>query len=84
MRAMGRLPPPRKPRKPLEPLEVAEYGRFTPGERKAWMSVGRAACLLLALPEQHPMERHEVCHAIHQLQNYLLARIGLRDGSELL
>ena len=47
-------------------------------ERRAWEYVAIAASMVLKLEEQHPMEREEACHAFHQIQNYLMARPGIR------
>lgn len=47
-------------------------------ERAAWEAVREAATAVLALPEEHPMERDEACHAFHQIQHYLMARPVLR------
>lgn len=52
--------------------------QMTFDEREAWELVRDAATACLRLPEQHPMERDEVCHAFHQIQNYLMARPGMR------
>lgn len=55
---------------------------LTADEQVAFVSVTEAASHVLDLPEQHPMERHEVCHAFHALQNYILARPALRSMEE--
>lgn len=47
-------------------------------EIDAFNHLARSANRILALPELHPMERQEVCHEIHVVQNRLLARPGLR------
>jgi len=51
---------------------------WTAQEKEAWNSVKLAAHSCLELPELHHMEREELCHAFHQIQNYLLGRPLLR------
>ncbi len=57
--------------------KMAEAG-LTPAEMHAFFTLAGAATEVLALPTLHPMEREEVCHAFHALQNYVLARPGVR------
>lgn len=47
-------------------------------ELEIWNALAGIAGKFLQLPELHPMERHEVSHEFHALQNRLLARVGLR------
>lgn len=47
---------------------------WTPEEKEAWELLGTAATAIMALPEDHPMDKEEYAHAIHVLQNGLLAR----------
>jgi hypothetical protein len=51
---------------------------MTLDEIDAYHHLALSAGRILALPTLHPMEREEVCHDIHVLQNRLLARPGLR------
>lgn len=51
---------------------------MTEAEVDLWYDLARFAGGMLALPEQHQMERAEVCTEIHVLQNRLLARPGMR------
>lgn len=56
---------------------------FTEAEADCWELAGRLAGCLLDLPDLHPMEDHEVAHAIHVIQNRLLARVTYRKYREL-
>jgi hypothetical protein len=51
---------------------------MTAAEIDAWYVLADAAGRMLRLPVLHSMEREEVCHDFHKLQNRLLARPGLR------
>lgn len=51
---------------------------MSPEEFEAWETLAEALGMILRLPTQHPMEKEEVAHAGHQLQNYLLGRFSYR------
>ncbi len=53
-------------------------GGYKDDEIFAWIKTAEAATACLALGELHQMEREEVCHSFHQIQNYLLGRVGMR------
>lgn len=63
---------------PPAPADLLRAG-LTEAEARAWEKLGAAAAALLALPELHPMEREEACHALHRLQDYLLSRPAMRS-----
>ncbi len=58
--------------------ESLKRARFTDEEIDAWKAVAEAANKCLALPKLHGMERHELCHYFHLIQDQILARLGLR------
>ena len=47
---------------------------FTEAEADCWILVAKAAGSFFDLPKLHPMDEHEVAHAIHVIQNKLLSR----------
>ena len=47
---------------------------FTEAEADCWILVAKAAGSFFELPKLHPMDEHEVAHAIHVIQNKLLSR----------
>jgi hypothetical protein len=51
---------------------------LTGDEIVAWKAVADAANRCLGLPFLHGMERHELCHYFHLIQDSILARAGLR------
>ena len=52
-------------------------------EAECWLQTSRAAAAFFALPELHPMDGHEVAHAIHVVQQKLLSRPAYRQYKEL-
>lgn len=61
---------------------VLEAG-LTEAEADCWKATAEAAGKFLALPKLHPMDDHEVAHAIHVIQNKLLSRPTYRKYLEL-
>lgn len=54
---------------------------MTQAEAEVWDAVGTASGKYLRLTEtepHHPMEREEVCHAIHVVQGWLAGRPFMR------
>jgi hypothetical protein len=47
---------------------------MTEAEADCWEQTARAAGKFFALPKLHPMDDHEVAHAIHIIQHKLLSR----------
>ena len=47
---------------------------FTEEEAECWMLAASVAGTFFDLPDLHPMDDQEVAHAIHVVQNKLLAR----------
>ncbi|GEM85183.1 hypothetical protein [Meiothermus hypogaeus] len=60
-----------------ERRRLLDYG-MTPEEVEIWLALGKVAGTLLKLPTLHPNEQEETVRDIHNLQNRLLARVGLR------
>jgi hypothetical protein len=56
---------------------------MTEAEADCWEAVAKAAGKFFELPKLHPMDDHEVAHAIHVVQNKLLARPTYRKYLEL-
>lgn len=52
---------------------------FTAQEREAFEALATAAQKIMHLPLLHPMQEEEYAHAIHDLQNRLMARPKHRD-----
>ncbi len=60
-----------------ERRRLLAYG-MTAQEVEIWLALGKVAGALLQLPTLHPSEQEETVRDIHNLQNRLLARPGLR------
>lgn len=60
-----------------ERQRLLAYG-MTSEEVDIWLALGKVAGALLKLPILHPNEQIETVQNIHNLQNRLLARAGLR------
>jgi hypothetical protein len=56
---------------------------MTEAEADCWEAVAAAAGKFFALPKLHPMDDHEVAHAIHVVQHKLLGRPTYRKYLEL-
>ena len=56
---------------------------MTEAEADCWETIAKAAGMFFELPKLHPMEDHEVSHAIHVVQEKLLARPVYRKYLEL-
>ena len=56
---------------------------MTEAEADCWEAVAHAAGKFFALPKLHPMDDHEVAHAIHVVQHKLLSRPVYRKYLEL-
>jgi hypothetical protein len=56
---------------------------MTADEAECWELVAKAAGKFFSLPKEHPMDDHEVAHAIHVIQNKLLGRPTYRKYLEL-
>jgi hypothetical protein len=54
--------------------EITEY------EQRVVAVLGQAWNMFLELPDLHPSDRQEFMQAIHQAQNIVLARVGLRSS----
>jgi len=55
---------------------------LTEAEADCWVTVARAAGQFFDLPKLHPMDDHEVAHAIHIIQHKLLSRPMYRKYKE--
>jgi hypothetical protein len=51
---------------------------MTEAEADCWVTVAKAAGQFFDLPKLHPMDDHEVAHAIHIIQHKLLSRPAYR------
>src|SRR5918999_5872985 len=51
---------------------------MTDAEIEAWHALERAGARIAALPQLHPMAEHEAAHALHRIEDLLLARPGMR------
>lgn len=51
---------------------------MTEAEADCWALAAKLAGDMFALPELHPMDNHEIAHAVHVVQNKLLARVTYR------
>ena len=51
---------------------------MTEPEIEAWLALERTGARMAALPELHPMAEHEAVHALHRIEDLLLARPGMR------
>jgi hypothetical protein len=56
---------------------------MTEAEADCWVLIALAAGKFLELPKLHPMDDHEVAHAIHIVQHKLLSRPAYRRYKEL-
>jgi hypothetical protein len=56
---------------------------MTEAEADCWETVAKAAGKFFELPKIHPMDDHEVAHAIHVIQHKLLARPTYRKYLEM-
>jgi hypothetical protein len=56
---------------------------MTEAEADCWEATAKAAGLFFSLPKLHPMDDHEVAHAIHVVQQKLLSRPTYRKYLEL-
>ena len=56
---------------------------FTKAEAECWVLAYKLANKFFELPDLHPTDDHEVTHAIHVVQNKLLARPTYRRYREL-
>jgi hypothetical protein len=56
---------------------------FTEEEAECWMLAASVAGKFFILPDLHPMDDHEVAHAIHVVQSKLLSRPVYRRYLEL-
>jgi len=56
---------------------------MTAAEADCWQAVAVAAGKFFELPKLHPMDDHEVAHAIHVIQHKLLSRPAYRHYLEL-
>jgi len=55
---------------------------MTEAEADCWVVVAKAAGQFFDLPKLHPMDDHEVAHAIHIIQHKLLSRPAYRRYKE--
>jgi hypothetical protein len=56
---------------------------MTEAEADCWEAIAKAAGKFFELPKLHPMDDHEVAHAIHVIQNKLLGRPTYRKYLEM-
>ena len=56
---------------------------MTEAEADCWELIAKAAGKFFELPKLHPMDDHEVAHAIHVVQHKLLSRPTYRRYLEL-
>jgi len=82
------LPKPADPAKPSAAPDPGDKDRvkacgLTEAEADCWEAVAAAAGKFFGLPKMHPMDEHEVAHAIHVIQFKLLARPTYRRYLEL-
>jgi hypothetical protein len=76
-----------KPNRELD--EKAERERIlacglTEEEASCWILVSKSAAKFFELPKLHPMDDHEVAHAVHVIQSKLLSRPAYRRYRGLL
>jgi hypothetical protein len=71
------------PRKNMTETERVMAVGFTQQEAECWEIAGSLAGKFFQLPKLHQMDDHEVAHAIHIVQNKLLARPAYRKYLEL-
>ena len=56
---------------------------FTDDEADCWELAATLAGKFFELPKLHPMDHHEIAHAIHVIQNKLLGRPAYRQYLKL-
>jgi hypothetical protein len=56
---------------------------FTDDEADCWELAGSLEGKFFQLPKVHPMDHHEIAHAIHVIQNKLLGRPAYRQYLKL-
>jgi hypothetical protein len=56
---------------------------LTEAEADCWVLIAKSAGKFFELPKLHPMDDHEVAHAIHVVQHKLLSRPAYRRYKEL-
>lgn len=56
---------------------------FTEAEADCWLLLNRAAGKFFELPKLHPMDDHEIAHAVHALQYRLMMRPAYRKYKEV-
>jgi hypothetical protein len=56
---------------------------MTEAEADCWLLTAKAAGKFFELPKLHPMDDHEVAHAIHVIQHKLLGRPAYRRYKDL-
>ena len=56
---------------------------MTEAEADCWEAVAKAAGKFFELPKLHPMDDHEIAHAVHVIQHKLLARPVYRKYLEM-
>jgi hypothetical protein len=56
---------------------------FSEEEAECWVLAASVAGKFFSLPDLHPMDDHEVAHAIHVVQSKLLSRPAYRRYLEL-
>lgn len=59
-------------------IHILEGSRLTSAEQKVIDASAALWNMIMELPEVHPMERPEICTAIHDIQSRILARPELR------
>ncbi|MFO0848403.1 MAG: twin-arginine translocation signal domain-containing protein [Gemmataceae bacterium] len=74
---------PPKPPPPQTDRDRVMAAGLTAAEADCWELIAKAAGKFFALPKLHPMDDHEVAHAIHVIQHKLLARPAYRKYLEL-
>jgi hypothetical protein len=62
---------------PRRRARLAKLGMTEP-EIDAWLALADAGTKFAALPQLHPMAEHEAAHALHRVEDLLLARPGMR------
>jgi hypothetical protein len=55
---------------------------LTPAEQKVLDLLTEASSRFFALPEHHPMDKHEWAMEMHHLQQRVMARAAIRDDPE--
>jgi hypothetical protein len=70
------------PKEPKTDRDFVIAAGLTEAEADCWAVVADAAGKFFALPKLHPMDDHEVAHAIHVIQHKLLSRPTYRKYLE--